>query len=96
MASLAEWQNQMASLPKINGRTAIHTGGQIRLLDNDTVSDFPVRSVACQNAIIKILNPAKKNPQKYGKLLLVVKLISSMSPGLKMEKNPREKKKIRM
>lgn len=65
------------------------------LRDRDTKRALPVRSFACQYAIIKILNPARKKPEKYARLLLSIKWISSVSPGLKMEKKPREKKMIR-
>ena len=63
-ASLAEWQTHIASSPKINGKIAIIIGGQITLRDRDTVSALLVRSFACQYEIIKILNPARKKPEK--------------------------------
>ena len=44
--------------------TAVKTGGKIMLRDNDTISARLVFPVDCQNAIIRILQPARKNPQK--------------------------------
>ena len=85
-ASLAEWQNQIASRPNKAGRTAIRTGGHTRLRDREIASAFFVHPVDCQKEMIKMLYPARKNPQKYGRLLLSIKAISSISPGLKMEK----------
>ena len=54
-ASPIERQNQIDSLPKNRGRTAIKMGGQMTLRESDTISAFSVRRVDCQNEIIRIL-----------------------------------------
>ena len=54
----------MASRPKIKGRTIIKMDGQIKLRDNEIIKALFVLAVDCQNEIIKMLKPARKNPQK--------------------------------
>ena len=63
-ASLMEWHSQITSLPKKMGRTAIRTGGHRTLRDRETIRAFSVRRVDCQKEIIRMLYPARKNPQK--------------------------------
>ena len=63
-ASLIDWQIQIILPPQSRGSVAIIIGGQMILLDRDVTNAFFVFAVACQNEIIKMLKPARKNPQK--------------------------------
>lgn len=85
-ASLREWHSQMMFSPKMCGKTNTRIGKQITLRLKEIVKAFAVHRVDCQNEIIRILYPARKNAQKYHILFSAVKAINSVSPGLKIEK----------
>lgn len=95
MASLSEWQSQTAFPPNVRGKINTRIGRQITLRLRETVNAFAVYLVDCQKEIIRMLNPAKKKPQKYHRLLSAVNVINSLSSGLKIEKNCLENRTIK-
>ena len=88
-----EWQAQTISRPTVCGKISNKSGSSRTPRKRDTANAFAVYRVDCQKEIIRILNPARGNPQKYMGACAEENCTNSISSGVKMTQNCRENSK---